>query len=163
MLYNPNRQAIRQVQFLPRVIGQSPNYNLAPKGKGKKDNTMNKASASKAVNGAKEAKEYVSIPLYEDGYKIVESGNDKVARYQLGEGVYMDICDGEESDYGCLNLYGVVIKVNYRLITKGKRAGEVFISYPQYKNKAGEYNPYVTNYSKALTDAIKAVLTDHYA
>lgn len=121
---------------------------------------MKKASASKAVN---EAKEYVSIPLYEDGYKIVESNNDKVARYQLGEGVYMDICDGEDSDYGCLNLYGVVIKVNYRQITKGKRAGEVFISYPQYKNKAGEYNPFVTNYSKALTDAIKAVLTDHYA
>lgn len=151
---------MRQVQFLPRVIGQSPNYNLAPKGKGKKVNQMKKASAGKAINGAKE---YVSIPLYADGYKIVESGNDKVARYQLGEGVYMDICDGEDSDYGCLNLYGVVIKVNYRQIAKGKRAGEVFISYPQYKNKAGEYNPYVTNYSKALTDAIKAVLADHYA
>ena len=144
------------MRFLPRVIGQSPNYYLAPKGKGKKDNTMKKASASK------ESKEYVSIPLYEDGYKIVESGNDKVARYQLGEGVYMDICEGEDSDYGCLNLYGVVIKVNYRQITKGKRAGEVFISYPQYKNKAGEYNPYVTNSSKALTDAIKSVLTERY-
>lgn len=117
---------------------------------------MKKASASK------ESKEYVSIPLYEDGYKIVESGNDKVARYQLGDGVYMDICEGEDSDYGCLNLYGVVIKVNYRQITKGKRAGEVFISYPQYKNKAGEYNPYVINYSKALTDAIKSVLTERY-
>lgn len=144
------------MQFLPGVIGQSPNYYLAPKGKGKKVNTMKKASASK------ESKEYVSIPLYEDGYKIVESGNDKVSRYQLGEGVYMDICEGEDSDYGCLNLYGVVIKVNYRQITKGKRAGEVFISYPQYKNKAGEYNPYVTNYSKALTDAINSVLTERY-
>lgn len=120
---------------------------------------MKKESESKAVN---EAREYVSIPLYADGYKRVESGNYKVARYQLGEGVYMDICEGDDSDYGCLNLYGVVIKVNYRQITKGERAGEVFISYPKYKNKAGEYNPYVTNYSKALTEAIKSVLTAHY-
>lgn len=118
----------------------------------------------KKANVAKEPKEYVSIPLYADGYHIVESGNANVYRYQLGEGVYMDICDGDDDcDYGCLNLYGVVIKVNYRQITKGSKAGEVFVSYPQYKNKAGEYKPYVTNYSKALTEAIKAVLAKHYA
>lgn len=111
---------------------------------------------------ATKAKDYVSIQLYEDGYHIVESDSTNVARYQLGDGVYMDICEGEESDYGCINLYGVVIKVNYRQITKGSKAGEVFVSYPQYKNKAGEYKPYVTNYSKPLTEAIKSVLAKHY-
>lgn len=121
---------------------------------------MKKANVAKEPNAAKE---YVSIPLYADGYHIVDSDSANVSRYQLGEGVYMDICEGDESDYGCLNLYGVVIKVNYRQITKGSKAGEVFVSYPQYKNKAGEYKPYVTNYSKALTEAINAVLEKHYA
>lgn len=118
---------------------------------------MKKASATKATKA--QGKEYISIPLFEDGYRIIESDNANVSRYQLGEAVYMDICGGEESDYGCLNLYGVIIKVNYRQIAKG----EVFMSYPQYKNKAGEYKPYVTNYSKSLNEAIKAVLAEHYA
>lgn len=138
-------------------IGRLPAHYLAPKGEGKKDYIMKKPIETKAT------KDYVSIPLYADGYHIVEGDSDNVSRYQLGEGVYMDICEGEESDYGCLNLYGVVIKVNYRKITKGSKAGEVFVSYPQYKNKAGEYKPYVTNYSKALTEAINAVLAKHYA
>ena len=74
----------------------------------------------------------------------------------------MDICEGEEHDYGSLNLYGVVIMLSFREITKGERKGDVFVSYPQYKNKAGEYKPFVTNYSKGLNASIKAVLKAHY-
>ena len=120
--------------------------------------TSNKATSNKAS----EEKSYVSIPLWEEKDFKSEVVNKTCTRYLMGDGVSMDICEGEDSDYGSINLYGVVIKVSFREITKGQRKGEIFVSYPQYKNKAGEYCPYVTNYSKALTSAIKAVIKAHY-
>lgn len=111
-----------------------------------------------------EEKNYPQLPLLEKPVKI-ESGNDKIFRYQLGEGVYIDIIEGEESDYGSLNIYGVSIKLSYREIKKGEKAGTVFASYPQYsvgKGKKTEYKPYVINYSKALNDMISEALNMHY-
>ena len=118
----------------------------------KRNTTSNKA----------EEKNYVAIPLYAIKDIKSEVVSKTCTRYQLGEGVSMDICEGEEHDYGSLNLYGVVIMLSFREITKGERKGEVFVSYPQYKNKAGEYKPFVTNYSKVLNASIKAVLKAHY-
>lgn len=105
-------------------------------------------------------KSYVSLPLYDKAKREVV--NKTCTRYHMGEGVSMDICEGDSSDYGSLNIYGVVIKISIREIAKGKRKGELFVSYPQYKTKDGEYNAYVTNYSKALNEAIKNVLSAHY-
>lgn len=107
-------------------------------------------------------KSYIAIPLYDIKDIKSEVVSETCTRYLMGEGVSMDICEGEDNDYGSINIYGVVIKVSFREITKGQRKGEIFVSYPQYKNKAGEYCPYVTNYSKALTSAIKAVIKAHY-
>ena len=118
----------------------------------KRNTTSNKA----------EEKSYVAIPLYAIKDIKSEVVSKTCTRYQLGEGVSMDICEGEEHDYGSLNLYGVVIMLSFREITKGERKGDVFVSYPQYKNKAGEYKPFVTNYSKGLNASIKAVLKAHY-
>ena len=110
----------------------------------------------------KEEKSYIAIPLYDVKDIKSEVVSKTCTRYHLGEGVSMDICEGEEHDYGSLNLYGVVIMLNFREITKGERKGDIFVSYPQYKNKAGEYKPFVTNYSKALNASMKAVLKAHY-
>ena len=84
------------------------------------------------------------------------------ARYILGEGVALDIYEGDTYDFGSLNVYGLVVSVTFRMISKGERAGEVFVSYPQYKAKDGTYKPYVKNFSKPLNDAIKKALEMHY-
>ena len=126
------------------------------KEKDMKRNTSNNATSNK------EEKRYVAIPLYAIKDIKSEVVGKTCTRYQLGEGVSMDICEGEEHDYGSLNLYGVVIMLSFREITKGERKGDIFVSYPQYKNKAGEYKPFVTNYSKGLNDSMKAVLKAHY-
>lgn len=104
----------------------------------------------------------MAIPLYAIKDIKAEAISKTCTRYQLGEGVTMDICEADDHDYGSLNLYGVVIILSFRLISKGERKGEVFVSYPQYKNKAGEYKPFVTNYSKGLNTSMKAVLKAHY-
>ena len=111
-----------------------------------------------------EEKNYPQLPLFK---KPVEIETDKAGfrRYQLGEGVFLDIIEGEESDFGCLNIYGVVIKLSYREIKKGEKAGTVFASYPQYtvgKGKNAEYKPYVTNYSKPLNDMINEAIKMNY-
>ena len=126
------------------------------KEKDMKRNTNNKATSNK------EAKSYIAITLCDIKDIKSEVVSKTCTRYQLGEGVSMDICEGEEHDYGSLNLYGVVIMLSFREITKGERKGGVVVSDPQYKKKAGEYKPFVTNYSKALNAAIKAVLKAHY-
>lgn len=123
---------------------------------------MKRNTTSNKATGNKEEKSYVSIPLYAIKDIKSEVVSKTCTRYRLGEGVSMDICEGEEHDYGSLNLYGVVIMLSFREITKGERKGDVFVSYPQYKNKAGEYKPFVTNYSKGLNASIKAVLKSHY-
>lgn len=110
-------------------------------------------------------KNYVAIPLFDEPVKV-EAENEKVSRYQLGEGVTIDIIEGDENDYGCINIYGVVIKLSYREVKKGEKAGTVFASYPQYttgKGKNTEYKPYVINYSKPLNAMISKVLEIHYA
>lgn len=104
----------------------------------------------------------MAIPLYAIKDIKAEAISKTCTRYQLGEAVTMDICEADDHDYGSLNLYGVVIMLSFRLISKGERKGEVFVSYPQYKNKAGEYKPFVTNYSKGLNASMKAVLKAHY-
>ena len=121
-----------------------------------------KRNSTKESSNKAEEKKYIAIPLYEIKDIKSEVVSKTCSRYQLGEGVSMDICEGEERDYGSLNLYGVVIALSFREITKGERKGDIFVSYPQYKNKAGEYKPFVTNYSKALNASMKAVLKAHY-
>ena len=146
------------VQFPTLAIGAKL-HNKIPDAEGErqKEKDMKRNTSNKA-----EEKNYVAIPLY--AIKDIKSKvvSKTCTRYQLGEGVSMDICEGEEHDYGSLNLYGVVIMLSFREITKGERKGDVFVSYPQYKNKAGEYKPFVTNYSKGLNASIKAVLKAHY-
>lgn len=121
---------------------------------------MKRQSIAKALSKEKEAKTYPELPLFDKVVKLESSEN--VARYGLGAGVYLDIVEGEEVDYGCLNIYGVVIRTTYREIKKGERAGSVFMSYPQYKAKDGEYKPFVTNYSKSLNAKIGEAIKLHY-
>ena len=147
----------------PRWQSEQKLHNKIPDAEGErqKEKDMKRNTTSKATSN-KEEKSYIVIPLYAIKDIKSEVVSKTCTRYQLGEGVSMDICEGEEHDYGSLNLYGVVIALSFREITKGERKGEVFVSYPQYKNKAGEYKPFVTNYSKALNASMKAVLKAHY-
>ena len=144
----------------PRWQSEQKLHNKIPDAEGErqKEKDMKRNTTSNKA----EEKSYVSIPLYDIKDIKSEVVSKTCTRYQLGEGVSMDICEGEEHDYGSLNLYGVVIMLSFREITKGERKGDVFVSYPQYKNKAGEYKPFVTNYSKGLNASMKAVLKAHY-
>lgn len=123
---------------------------------------MKRNTTSKATSNKAEEKSYVAIPLYAIEDIKAETISKTCTRYHLGDGVTMDICEAEDHDYGSLNMYGVVIMLSFREIAKGDRKGEIFVSYPQYKNKAGEYKPFVTNYSKGLNASMKAVLKAHY-
>lgn len=116
---------------------------------------------SKATKKTQETKAtYPVLPLMDKPERItLEKGG---TRYVLGEGVALDIYEGDTYDYGSLNVYGLVVSVTFRMISKGERAGEVFVSYPQYKAKDGTYKPYVKNFSKPLNDAIKKALEMHY-
>lgn len=101
---------------------------------------------------------YATLPLFEAKNFKAEKKSEKCTRYHMGEGVSMDICDGEVYDFGSICVYGLCVQITIRESKKG----DLFISYPQVKNKAGEYKALVTNYSKALIDAIKIVLKMHY-
>ena len=116
-----------------------------------------KATSAKAT---KSEATYPVLPLMDKPKRItLENGG---TRYNLGEGVSLDIYDGDTYDYGSLNVYGLVVSVTFRMISKGERAGEVFASYPQYKAKDGTYKAHVNNFSKPLNDAIKKALEMHY-
>ena len=118
----------------------------------------------KRNTSAVEEKNYPQIPLFKKPVEIM-TGKENYHKYQLGDGVLLDIIEGEESDYGSLNIYGVVIKLSFREIKKGEKAGTVFASYPQYtvgKGKNTEYKPYVTNYSKPLNDIISEAIKMNY-
>ena len=122
---------------------------------------MKKATAkATTAKATKSEATYPVIPLNDRPVCVIM---DKGAtRYVLGEGVALDIYEGDTYDYGSLNVYGLVVSVTFRMISKGERAGEVFVSYPQYKAKDGTYKPYVKNFSKPLNDAIKKALEMHY-
>ena len=116
---------------------------------------------SKATKKTQETKaNYPVLPLNDKPVSVkLDKGG---ARYILGDGVSLDIYEGDTYDYGSLNVYGLVVMVTFRLISKGERAGEVFVSYPQYKAKDGTYKAHVKNFSKPLNDAIKKALKMHY-
>lgn len=117
---------------------------------------------SKAAKKTQETK--VTYPVLPLNDKPVSVKLDKGGvRYILGEGVSLDIYEGDTYDYGSLNVYGLVVSVTLRMISKGERAGEVFVSYPQYKAKDGTYKAHVKNFSKPLNDAIKKALEMHYS
>lgn len=121
----------------------------------------------KATTKATTAKATKSVPNYpvlhlKDNPVFVKLDKGG-ARYILGKGVSLDIYEGDTYDFGSLNVYGLVVSVTFRMISKGERAGEVFVSYPQYKAKDGAYKPYVKNFSKPLNDAIKKALEMHYS
>ena len=122
---------------------------------------MKKANAKETTKATKSEATYPVLPLNDNPVfvKLDKGGT----RYILGEGVALDIYEGGLYDYGSLNVYGLVVSVTIRMISKGERAGEVFVSYPQYKAKDGTYKPYVKNFSKPLNDAIKKVLEVHYS
>ena len=104
---------------------------------------------------------YPVLPLKDEPVSVkLDKGG---TRYVLGEGVVLDIYEGDTYDYGSLNVYGLVVSVTFRMISKGERAGEVFVSYPQYKAKDGTYKAHVKNFSKPLNDAIKKALEMHYS
>ena len=131
-------------------------YFLAPRDKGRKINTMKKATAKATKSEAN----YPVLPLKDNPVSVkLDKGG---ARYILGEGVALDIYEGDTYDFGSLNVYGLVVSVTFRMISKGERAGEVFVSYPQYKAKDGTYKSHVKNFSKPLNDAIKKALEMHY-
>ena len=122
---------------------------------------MKKAMAKETTKAIKSETTYPVLPLND---KLVSVKLDKGGtRYVLGEGVALDIYEGDTYDFGSLNVYGLVVSVTFRMISKGERAGEVFVSYPQYKAKDGTYKSYVKNFSKPLNDAIKKVLEVHYS
>lgn len=122
---------------------------------------MKKPMQSKVAEKTQKTKAtYPVLPLMDKPERItLEKGG---TRYNLGEGVSLDIYDGDTYDYGSLNVYGLVVSVTFRMISKGERAGEVFVSYPQYKAKDGTYKAHVKNFSKPLNDAIKKALEMHY-
>ena len=120
---------------------------------------MKKTTQSKATKKTSEAS-YPVLPLKDKPVSVkLDKGG---ARYILGEGVALDIYEGDTYDFGSLNVYGLVVSVTFRMISKGERAGEVFVSYPQYKAKDGTYKSHVKNFSKPLNDAIKKALEMHY-
>ena len=120
---------------------------------------MKKTTQSKATKKTSETS-YPILPLKDKPVSVkLDKGG---ARYILGEGVSLDIYEGDTYDYGSLNVYGLVVSVTFRMISKGERAGEVFVSYPQYKAKDGTYKAHVKNFSKPLNDAIKKALEMHY-
>ena len=116
---------------------------------------------TKATKKTQETKAtYPVLPLNDKPAAIkMDKGG---TRYVLGEGVALDIYEGDTYDFGSLNVYGLVVSVTFRMISKGERAGEVFVSYPQYKAKDGTYKAHVKNFSKPLNDAIKKALEMHY-
>ena len=136
-------------------------YFLAPREKGRKINTMKKAIAkATTAKTTKTEATYPVLPLNDNPVFVkLDKGG---ARYILGEGVSLDIYEGDTYDYGSLNVYGLVVSVTFRMISKGERAGEVFVSYPQYKAKDGTYKSHVKNFSKPINDAIKKALEMHY-
>ena len=117
---------------------------------------MKKANAKATKSEAT----YPVLPLNDNPVSVkLDKGG---TRYVLGEGVALDIYEGDTYDFGSLNVYGLVVSVTLRMISKGERAGEVFVSYPQYKAKDGTYKPHVRSFSKPLNDAIKKALEMHY-
>lgn len=121
---------------------------------------MKKATVKATVKTTKSEATYPVLPLKDKPVSVkLDKGG---TRYVLGEGVVLDIYDGDTYDYGSLNVYGLVVSVTFRMISKGERAGEIFMSYPQYKAKDGTYKSHVKNFSKPLNDAIKKALEMHY-
>lgn len=119
-----------------------------------------KAQAQNTKAQAQSTEERPELKFYDK--PIVKAVSKTITRYQLSEGVLLDICESDNGDYGTLNVYGLAVRVSYREITKGERIGEVFISYPQYKAKDGTYKAFVNSYSKKLNEAIKKALAYHY-
>lgn len=127
-------------------------------GKGEKETNMKKQSAE-AVQA--QAKERATIPMNAEITQV--DVNDNCTRYIIGEGLSLDIVETDsDTDYGSLNVYGVVVKVTYRTIKNGDRAGRVFASMPSVKTKDGSYNNLVTVYNKDIVMAINRVLGHHY-
>ena len=122
---------------------------------------MKKATAkATTAKTTKSEATYPVLPLNDKPVSVkLEKGG---TRYVLGEGVSLDIYEGDTYDYGSLNVYGLVVSVTFRMISKGERAGEVFVSYPRYKTKDNTYKEHVKNLSKPLNDAIKKALEMHY-
>ena len=149
------------VRFHPYDSPERVYIKPCPQGKGEKVKTMKKATAKKSTKTAKSEATYPVLPLKDKPVSVkLDKGG---TRYILGEGVSLDIYEGDTYDYGSLNVYGLVVSVTFPMISKGERAGEVFVSYPQYKAKDGTYKPYVKNFSKPLNDAIKKALKVHYS
>lgn len=118
-----------------------------------------KKQSAEAVQA--QAKERATIPM--NAEITVEKVNENCTRYIMGEGLSLDIVETDsETDYGSLNVYGVVVKVTYRTIKNGERAGRVFASMPSVKSKDGSYNNLVTVYNKDIVMAINRVLCHHY-
>ena len=122
---------------------------------------MKKATTKETTKATKSKATYPVLPLNVNPVSVkLDKGG---TRYVLGEGVSLDIYEDDTYDFGSLNVYGLVVSVTFRMISKGERAGEVFVSYPQYKAKDGTYKAHVKNFSKPLNDAIKKVLEVHYS
>lgn len=120
-----------------------------------------KKQSAEAVQAQAQARERAIIPM--NAEIAVEKVNQNCTRYIIGEGLSLDIVDTDsDTDYGSLNVYGVVVKVTYRTIKNGDRAGRVFASMPSVKTKDGSYNNLVTVYNKDIVKAINRVLGHHY-
>lgn len=118
-----------------------------------------KKQSAEAVQA--QAKERATIPM--NAEIAVARVNQNCTRYIIGEGLSLDIVDSDsDTDYGSLNVYGVVVKLTYRTIKKGERAGRVFASMPSVKSKDGTYNNLVAVYNKDILSAINRVLGHHY-
>ena len=84
--------------------------------------------------------------------------NGKRTSYPLYGGVTLTITDTDKDyDFGQLNVFGLCVNVT---IFSGKEG--MFISYPSYKNKDGEYVNLVNNFDKDFNSIIKEVLARHY-
>lgn len=82
-----------------------------------------------------------------------------VTRYPVAPGVTLAIFNSDRDDYdfGSLNVYGLSVDITIRSGKKG-----MFISYPSYKNKDGEYKNLVSNFSKSFNEILASVVNKHY-
>lgn len=126
-----------------------------------KKNVESKATENKATESKKEYKDLFKSIL-NDADEVIskakKNGKGNMTSYELSEGIYFNIVDTDgDRDLASLNIYGVSIILTIIGSEKG-----TFISYPSYKNKAGEYKQNVTNYSKSLNDLLKLIVKAHY-
>ena len=142
-----------------------PNGNTGRNGEKhmKKNNGNNGSKSSKGTGAAPERcafefrkLEKIMGDKFENENKVVF---DLVERQGGRTTVTLTLYPGDgDYDNGVLDLFGITIRVTAR---SGKSG--MFLSFPSYKGKDGDYHDHVTVYDKNFHAIVKEVLTAYYA